>query len=353
MTLTIVYAFNKTGHEADFWTREISGASTDRYRFIPFNQHGYVPGRHFVRAQLIDNLYFDRDPGLLRMYSELRRVIAESGAEAMIADNGFPYHPDWLRTLDVYKVLRTSDGPMTAYDRDIPYSHGYDHVLYHTSAYSPDLTMAEKLAYCRVPRADLWPLGVFDAQYDSSVSEDALFAMKRDIPIIYVGILSPGKMPILAAVKKYFGRDCRMYGLSSWKRNLYFVGKYRVPSWIRPIPADEYVPLYHRARVGFNVHNRGMYTVGGYRFFELPANGVMQISDGGPYLQSFFEPGKEIVGYDTADDLIPKLKHYVDNDRERVEIARNAFRRVVKDHLIQKRLEQAGVLIERGMRDRS
>src|SRR5437762_5249214 len=130
MTLTIIYSINKTGAELDFWTREIEAASNDRYRFVVFNHDPYLSCWKYVRAQLLDNLYFDRHPGLMRMYDDVRQLAAREGAAALLVDNFPPYHPDWLRTFDIYKVLRTSDGPLATYDRDFPYVHAYDHGLY-------------------------------------------------------------------------------------------------------------------------------------------------------------------------------------------------------------------------------
>lgn len=164
-----------------------------------------------------------------------------------------------------------------------------------------------------------------------------------------MGALHVNKMPLLAAVKRAFGRRCRLYGLSNWKRNAYFNAKYGFPGWVRPIPFDRYVPLYQRARIGINVHNRGDYTVGSYRLFELPGNGVMQLSDGGAYLDDFFAVGDEIVGYAGAEDLIDKLQYYLAHEDERIRIARNGYRRVLKDHRFRLRMRQAGELIVRGM----
>jgi spore maturation protein CgeB len=130
---------------------------------------------------------------------------------------------------------------------------------------------------------------------------------------------------------------------------VYFNVKYGFPGWVSPIEFEEYVPLYQRAKIGFNLHNRGSYTVGSYRLFDLPGNGVMQISDGGEYLNEFFKVGEEIVGYDNATDLIDKLKHYLDNDVERRRIALNGFRKVLAEDRIARRMRQAGELIERGM----
>jgi spore maturation protein CgeB len=257
-----------------------------------------------------------------------------------------PYHPEWLRGLPVFKVLRVADGPLAAYDRDFAYCHAYDLVLYHSPAYSRDIGMEEKLKYVGAKNTAFWPLGVFNATFTPAISEDELFSLDRDLDLVFVGGFHLGKMPLLAKIKKAFGSRCRMHGLTSTKRNLYFNLKYGFPGWIKPIEQAEYVPLYQRAKIGFNVHNRGKYTVGGYRLYELPANGVMQISDGDEFLDTFFDEGNEIIGYSNADDLIDKIRYYLSNETERERIARNAYRRVVKDYRIADLLQSAGKIIQ-------
>ena len=350
--LTVIYSFNKRGAEAEYWRREIQGASNEHYTFVPFNHDPYVEPAAYSRAQLLDNLYYDRHPGLERLYREFEELARTTNADAVLVDNYPPYHPDYLRRISLYKVLRIADGPLTAYDRDIAYLHAYDHVLYHSPAYSRDMGMAEKLAYCGARRADFWPLALFDAAFDPRQDEHALFERARDIDLVFIGALHVNKMPLLARVKRAFGKRCVMHGLTSFKKNVYFNVKYGFPAWIRPAPFDAYVPLYQRAKIGFNVHNRGIYTVGSYRLFDLPGNGVMQISDGDEYLSAFFRVGEEIVGYTTADDLIDKIRFYLSNDEERRRIARNGYRRVIADHRIRRRLHEAGALIERGMSGR-
>ncbi|MGE5752662.1 MAG: glycosyltransferase [Deltaproteobacteria bacterium] len=347
--MKIVYSFNKRGYEADYWSREIAAASDEGVTFIPFNHDPYLDPNLYVRAQLLDNLYYARHPGLLRMYGDLRSVLRGHQADALIADNCFPYHPDFLRTVPVYKVLRTTDGPITAYDRDFAYLHAYDHVLYHSPAYSPDMGMEEKLRYCGAARADFLPLGLFDAAFDAAQTEETILRRERDVEIVFVGALHVGKMPLLAKVKKAFGRRLRIHGLADSKKNLYFNLKYGFPGWISPLPFREVVPLYQRSRIGFNVHNRGDHTVGSYRLFDLPANGVMQISDGGKHLGHFFEVGEEVVGYDGPDDLIGKLRHYLEHDEERKRIALAGYRRVLREYRIRSILHRAAELIRRGL----
>jgi spore maturation protein CgeB len=347
--MKVIYSFNKKGFEAEYWAKEIASASTPECQFIPFNHDPYLNPSLYVRAQLLDNLYYEQNPGLKQMYSDIERKIQEVGSDVLLVDNCPPYHPDYLRKLNIYKVLRIADGPMSAYDRDFAYLHAYDHVLYHSPAYSRDMGMQEKLSYCGAKKVDFWPLGSFNALCDNSKTEENIFSTKRDIDIVFIGALHINKMPLLAAVKKALGKRLRLHGLTSLKKNVYFNLKYGCPWWVTPIPFTHYVPIYQSAKIGINVHNRGDYTVGGYRLFDLPANGIMQISDGGQYLEQFFSVGEEVVSYRNEDDLIDKVKYYLDHDAERERIAINGFRRVRKDYKIAELLMKASDLIKKGM----
>lgn len=347
--MKVIYSFNKKGFEAEYWAKEIASASTQECQFIPFNHDPYLNPNLYVRAQLLDNLYFQQNPGLNQMFADIERRIQVVGADVLLVDNGAPYHPEFLRKLNIYKVLRIADGPISAYDRDFVYLHAYDHVLYHSPAYSLDMGMEEKLLYCGAKRADLWTLGSFDALCDPLKTELNILSANRDIDVIFIGALHVNKMPLLAAVKKALGRRLCLHGLASVKRNVYFNIKYGFPGWVRPVPFADYVPLYQRAKIGINVHNRGDFTVGGYRMYDLPANGVMQISDGGAYLNDFFKVGEEIASYKDAEDLIDKVKYYLAHDEERERIALNGFRRVRKDYNIIELLRKAGDLIRNGM----
>jgi len=346
--MKVIYSFNKKGFEADYWAKEIANASDVGCEFIPFNHDPYLDVSNYLRAQHLDNLYYDRHPGLLRMYSDVEKLISESAADILLVDNCFPYHPEFLRNLPIYKIMRTTDGPMTAYDRDFAYLHAYDHVLYHSPAYSRDINMEDKLLYCGASRVDFLPLGSFDALCDPAQTEQSIISHVRDIDIVFVGAMHLNKMPLLASVKKAFGRRIKLHGLVNLKKNIYFNVKYGFPGWVKPIPFSQYVSLYQRSKIGINVHNRGDYTVGGYRLFDLPANGVMQISDGGKYLENFFTVGDEIISYKNTGELIDKLKYYLAHDDERERIALNGFRRVKENYKISKLLQQVCEKIPRG-----
>jgi spore maturation protein CgeB len=347
--MKIVYSFNKTGFEAEYWAREIAAASSEGFEFLPFNHGMRVDPSLYPRAQKLDDIFFARNTALMRLYTEFETLLSETRADAILVDNRPPYHPEFLRRLSVHKVLRTSDGPITAYDIDFAYLHAYDQILYHSPAYSPELTMPEKLAYCGARRADFWPMAAFDVAFDSTKSEKTILSSPRDIDVLFVGAMHVGKMEFLARVKKALGSRFKLRGLCSLKKNAYFNLRYGFPGWVRPLAFEDYVPFYQRAKIGINVHNRGDYTVGNYRLFDLAANGVMQISDGGPWLDQFFEVGREIVRYRTLDDLVSLVRHYLAHDQERERIAANGYSRAMKDHRFALRMRQAGALISAAM----
>lgn len=348
--MKIIYSFWKTGFEERYWTAEIGRASSREYQFIPFNHGGRIDPERIARAQLLDNMYFAGDAALRSLYSDLEERIQAERAHVLLVDNYCPYHPDYLRTLKMYKVLRIADGPMSAYDRDFAYLHAFDHVLYHSPAYSRDMQMPDKLRYCGAKRVDFWPLGSFDTLCDPKKTEEELMTQRRDIDVVFVGALHVNKMPVLSAARRALGRRLRLHGIASLKKNVYFNLRFGCPGWVRRLPFEEYVSLYQKAKIGINVHNRGDYTVGGYRLFDLPANGVMQISDGGPFLNAFFEVGREVESYGSADELIEKVRYFLNHEDERRAIALNGLRRVRRDYRIGSLLERAGRMIEEGMR---
>ena len=132
--MRVIYSFNKSGQEAEIWEREIARVSSSRIQLIPFNHQRYLHPDRYIRAQLLDNLYYDREPRLLALHDAIRQELQAHRADVLLVDNCPPYHPEFLRTLSVYKVLRICDGPISAYDRDFAYLHAYDHVLFHSPA---------------------------------------------------------------------------------------------------------------------------------------------------------------------------------------------------------------------------
>lgn len=76
------------------------------------------------------------------------------------------------------------------------------------------------------------------------------------------------------------------------------------------------------------------------RAFEIPAVAGFQLISWRPGLDSIFEDGKEVVSYQSFDDLIEKLNFYLENEEARLEIIENGYSKVHKEHTYQIRLER-------------
>jgi hypothetical protein len=68
------------------------------------------------------------------------------------------------------------------------------------------------------------------------------------------------------------------------------------------------------------------------RLFEATGAGALLVTESAPNLADFFEPGREVVSYDDPDDLMDKLKHYLEHDDERRAIAAAGQARTLRDH---------------------
>lgn len=348
--MKVVYAYCKPGEEGEHWARELGGASDNKCTFLPYNQAEYMSYLHYADAGKLDALYHARHPGLMRMYADFSSLIHDQQIDAVVVGDAPAFHPDYLRTLPIYKVLYSHDDPESSYIRNIPYLHAYHHVFYCTPAYSIDLDMDQKMRECGVRNCDFVPCATFDFDFDTGMSEQTLFEKQRDIDIIFIGGMYWRKVEILVHLKKVFGRRFHWYGRVPLKGNIYLNCKYKLLTWVSPVSFEERLRLHQRAKIGVNIHNG--YTVpnvGNQRLYYLPANGVMQITDGIQHLDKVFDVGKEVIAYRDTTDLVEKIKYYLDHPEERIAVARNGYRRVLRDYRFGAVTRHIGTLIENGM----
>lgn len=99
---------------------------------------------------------------------------------------------------------------------------------------------------------------------------------------------------------------------------------------------DKIVPDFHLYSNFRTWLNRGVPQVKG-RHFEIPACGGFLLTSPADDLQSFYEPGKEMVLFDGLDDYVEKIRYYLEHDSEREVIAKAGYERTMKDHTYEKR----------------
>jgi len=77
------------------------------------------------------------------------------------------------------------------------------------------------------------------------------------------------------------------------------------------------------------------------RVFEGPAYKTCTLIEQAPGLEQYFVSDKEIVVFSDVQDLLQKVRYYLEHESEREDIARRGYERVLKDHTYDKRLYDA------------
>ena len=73
------------------------------------------------------------------------------------------------------------------------------------------------------------------------------------------------------------------------------------------------------------------------RNFEIPGSGGFLLTSDADNLTNYYQDGKEIVIYKNTDDMINKIKYYLEHNEEREAIARAGYERTLHDHTYEKR----------------
>jgi len=68
------------------------------------------------------------------------------------------------------------------------------------------------------------------------------------------------------------------------------------------------------------------------RNFEVPGCGGFMLTEGADDLERYYENGKEVVCFAGRDDLVEKVRHYLQHDNERAAIAKAGHERTIRDH---------------------
>lgn len=185
------------------------------------------------------------------------------------------------------------------------------------------------------------PIGVYPGKYIKGFFNNF---DKRTIDLIYVGGCYFPKVLRIFRLKSHFGQRMRFYGRGWNKSNSLLKTMilkilkilFRIP-YIEELPKDELVELYQNTKVGFNTHMS--YGPSNVRTYELPANGVMEISDCENGLNELFVIDRDLVCYKTVGEAIKKIEFYLKNEQARNEIAANGYNKVITNYTFEKSME--------------
>lgn len=173
---------------------------------------------------------------------------------------------------------------------------------------------------------------------------------RRPHGLTFVGGLSPRLYEegtrVLEQVAREVPLDVWGFGVEDLPADSALRRRYRGEAW----GLDMYTLL---ARSGITLNRHGE-VAGGYaanmRLFEATGVGALLVTNSAKNLSDFFEPGREVVTYDTPADLIEKLRHYAEHRDERQQIAAAGQRRTLREHTYAQRIPELAEMLEAHLR---
>lgn len=97
-------------------------------------------------------------------------------------------------------------------------------------------------------------------------------------------------------------------------------------------PTIEAFKVYKASKINLNITSKNITSGLSLRIFDILAAKGFLITNYQPEILELYEPGKELVIYNSVEDLIEKINYYLQHEDERMEIAENGYRKTLRCH---------------------
>lgn len=171
----------------------------------------------------------------------------------------------------------------------------------------------------------------------------------KDIDIAFVGSLyaekSEDREKLLDEIIANFpDRNIQIYGKYFCVRKPQRFVKYYLKGFSkyymnRDVQTSEVNKLYSRAKIVINIHHKQTKYSANTRFFELMGSRTFQIVDETGYIRDEFIPDETVVCYRSREELMDKIRKYLDNQELRERVAQNAYTEAISKHTYEKRVD--------------
>lgn len=98
--------------------------------------------------------------------------------------------------------------------------------------------------------------------------------------------------------------------------------------------------IFKLSKINLNITLRSIQHAIPLRVFDILGSGGFLISNYQHDLAYHFIPGEDFVYYESRKDLLDKIDYYLSNDKERIDIAKNAHRKIQERHTFDVRVKE-------------
>jgi spore maturation protein CgeB len=167
--------------------------------------------------------------------------------------------------------------------------------------------------------------------------------------VCFIGNAFPNRIELFDRLAPFLAGKRVLLAGALWERLRHY-GLLRQgvkPGWT---PIEETVKYYNGAKIVINIHratadsayNHNSRQLYGYsinpRTYEIAACGTLQMTDIRHDLYRYYNAGQELETYATPEELIEKLRYYLEHEEQRRTIAANGLRRSLQEHTYASRL---------------
>jgi hypothetical protein len=169
----------------------------------------------------------------------------------------------------------------------------------------------------------------------------------REHGVVFAGGLNPNVHPGGVALVERLVRELPLevwgYGADQLPDDSPIRARWNGEAW----GVDMYHVLAH-SRIVVNRHIEAAEgNANNMRLFETTGMGALLVTDAAPNLADFFEPGREVVAYESPDDLVEKVRHYLEHEDERAAIAAAGHARTMRDHTYARVIADLAAILEK------
>jgi spore maturation protein CgeB len=177
----------------------------------------------------------------------------------------------------------------------------------------------------------------------------ANFGRAKDFDFTFVGRVTADRVADCRRLRQLAG--LRAFGLGAMQVNRPLLGSGPcydaltrwLPSIDRPLEFKQVHEIWNRSKVSYAPLGSAAGPAAAHvnaRVFEMGTSGTMMLCRRNGEVERFYEPGKEFVSYDSAEECADKAKFYLRNEAERSRVADAYHRRTRGEHLWEHRFMQ-------------
>jgi glycosyltransferase involved in cell wall biosynthesis len=168
-----------------------------------------------------------------------------------------------------------------------------------------------------------FPVSPFHEKYKETKKDNHLFLWTPEDDSLFFDCQKDINVSFVGSTAKYRDRYEYLTYLLSKKSDILVSGGQRE----NKLTPEEYASFIRRSKIGINLslsQTTVFHQLKG-RTLEYISSNCLLLESGNPATRSFFTPGEDYVEFDTPQDLLEKIDHYLNNEDERLKIAKTGY----------------------------